>query len=68
MMEIGRWVRGWGDKVEVLAPLSLREELRDEAVRTARTVQRQAEAYPRATTSQRPRIGRLRRCLGHAAR
>lgn len=35
-MEIGRWVRGWGDKAEVLEPITLREELRDEAVRLAR--------------------------------
>ncbi len=37
LMEIGRWVRSWGDRVEVLAPAELREELRREAVRLART-------------------------------
>jgi proteasome accessory factor B len=31
MMELGRWVRGWGDTVEVLEPQSLRDELRIEA-------------------------------------
>jgi hypothetical protein len=36
MMELGRWVRGWGDKAEVLAPASLREELRQESLRLAR--------------------------------
>jgi hypothetical protein len=36
MMEVGRWVRSWGDKCEVLAPPELREELREEAVRLAR--------------------------------
>jgi len=36
LMELGRWVRSWGDKVEVLAPSELRQELREEAVRLAR--------------------------------
>lgn len=36
VMELGRWVRSWGDTVEVLSPASLRAELRDEAVRIAR--------------------------------
>jgi predicted DNA-binding transcriptional regulator YafY len=36
MMELGRWVRSWGDAVEVLAPTDLREELRAEAERTVR--------------------------------
>ena len=35
MMELGRWVRGWGDAVEVLEPQSLRDELRAEAERIA---------------------------------
>jgi len=35
-MELGRWVRSWGDKVEVLAPAALREELREESIRLAR--------------------------------
>jgi proteasome accessory factor B len=42
VMELGRWVRGWGDRVEVLSPASLREELRDEAVRIARQYTRKA--------------------------
>jgi predicted DNA-binding transcriptional regulator YafY len=37
LMEVGRWVRGWGDEVEVLAPPELRDELRKEAIRVART-------------------------------
>ncbi len=53
MMEIGRWVRSWGDKVEVLAPFSLREELRNEAVRTARMYTAKPKPIRRAT-SQRP--------------
>ncbi|HLB23999.1 MAG TPA: WYL domain-containing protein [Dehalococcoidia bacterium] len=40
LMELGRWVRGWGDAVEVLSPPALREELREEAVRLARTYSR----------------------------
>jgi predicted DNA-binding transcriptional regulator YafY len=42
LMEIGRWVRSWGDRVEVLAPPELREELRHEALRLARTYARLA--------------------------
>ena len=45
MMELGRWVRSWGDKVEVLSPASLREELREESVRLARLY----SAKPKAT-------------------
>ncbi|HEY8172819.1 MAG TPA: WYL domain-containing protein [Dehalococcoidia bacterium] len=36
MLELGRWVRSWGDTVEVLAPAALRQELREESVRLAR--------------------------------
>jgi predicted DNA-binding transcriptional regulator YafY len=36
LMEIGRWVRSWGDRVEVLSPGALRDELRREAVALAR--------------------------------
>jgi predicted DNA-binding transcriptional regulator YafY len=36
LLELGRWVRSWGDRVEVLSPASLRQELRTEAVRLAR--------------------------------
>ena len=53
MMEIGRWVRSWGDKVEVLAPVSLRDELREEAVRTARMYTTKPKPIRRAT-GQRP--------------
>jgi predicted DNA-binding transcriptional regulator YafY len=60
MMELGRWVRGWGDRVEVLAPRALREELRDEAVRTARLYTRQ----PRLPRTSRPRP---KRAAGDAA-
>lgn len=48
-MEIGRWVREWGDKAEVLEPLTLREELRDEAIRLAR----QYTAKPRIEKKRR---------------
>ncbi|HZP56040.1 MAG TPA: WYL domain-containing protein [Dehalococcoidia bacterium] len=50
-MEVGRWVRSWGDQVEVLAPASLRQELREEAVRLAR----QYASPPRAEPSRRSR-------------
>jgi predicted DNA-binding transcriptional regulator YafY len=46
LMELGRWVRSWGDRVEVLAPQELREELRDEALRLARAYAR-APKMPR---------------------
>lgn len=35
VMELGRWVRSWGDTVEVLRPKTLRAELRKEAERLA---------------------------------
>jgi proteasome accessory factor B len=58
VMELGRWVRSWGDTVEVLAPASLRAELRDEAVRIAR----QYSAPPRAVKRVAP-DGPRRRAL-----
>jgi predicted DNA-binding transcriptional regulator YafY len=53
MMEVGRWVRSWGDKCEVLAPPELREELREEAVRLARLYARPAKPAPRKRASKR---------------
>jgi len=53
MMEVGRWVRSWGDKVEVLAPPELRNELREEAVRLARAYARAAPAVPRKRGTRR---------------
>jgi predicted DNA-binding transcriptional regulator YafY len=54
MMEVGRWVRSWGDRVEVLAPPELRAELRAEAVRLARNYARPPSPSPRK------RVGRKR--------
>jgi predicted DNA-binding transcriptional regulator YafY len=51
MMELGRWVRGWGDKVEVIAPDSLRQELREEALRIARNYSR----APKVTRKRAPK-------------
>lgn len=48
LMELGRWVRSWGDAVEVLAPRELREELRGEAERLAQTYARPAQRPPPA--------------------
>lgn len=53
MMEVGRWVRSWGDKCEVLAPPELRAELREEAVRLARLYARAAKPAPRKRASKR---------------
>jgi proteasome accessory factor B len=53
MMELGRWVRSWGDKVEVLAPNSLRQELREEALHIAR-------AYSRAPKTARKPVAKKR--------
>ena len=36
LMELGRWVRSWGDTVEVLEPQELRDVLRTEAQRLAK--------------------------------
>jgi len=35
LAEVARWVLGWGDEAEVLAPAALREKIRDAARRTA---------------------------------
>jgi predicted DNA-binding transcriptional regulator YafY len=53
LMEVGRWVRGWGDEVEVLAPEELRDELRREAVRLARAYARPAR-MPARRRAPRP--------------
>lgn len=53
MMEVGRWVRGWGDGVEVLEPPELRAELRDEAVRLARQYSARAKKAPRVRAARR---------------
>ena len=53
MMEVGRWVRSWGDKCEVLAPPELRAELREEAVRLARLYARAAKPAPRKRATRR---------------
>jgi predicted DNA-binding transcriptional regulator YafY len=59
VMEIGRWIRGWGDKVEVLTPAELRAELRAESVSLARQYARPARPLPRQSRShkRRPRGG-----------
>ncbi len=57
MMELGRWVRGWGDKVEVLAPPALREELRDEAVRLARLYTAKPKPVRRVRAGRAPGRG-----------
>jgi proteasome accessory factor B len=54
MMELGRWVRSWGDKVEVLAPDSLRQELRSEAVNVARNYSKPVKVARKRTTKKRP--------------
>jgi predicted DNA-binding transcriptional regulator YafY len=62
MMELGRWVRSWGDRVEVLEPASLREELRVEAVRLARQYSappKKPRATRRATQVALPGQSRL---------
>lgn len=53
LMEVGRWVRGWGDGVEVLAPEELRDELRRESVRLARLYSRPAKAPSRRRVASR---------------
>jgi hypothetical protein len=55
MMELGRWVRGWGDKAEVLAPASLREELRQESLRLARLYSESPKQPRAAKRSSRQR-------------
>jgi proteasome accessory factor B len=55
LMEVGRWVRGWGDAVEVLEPEELRDELRREAVRLARAYARHAKLPARRPQKKRKR-------------
>jgi predicted DNA-binding transcriptional regulator YafY len=43
IMELGRWVRSWGDAVEVLQPTALRTELRREAEHLVAQYSRHAE-------------------------
>ncbi len=52
-MELGRWVRGWGDSVEVIEPASLRSELREEALKLARLYSK--PAAPARKTAKRAR-------------
>ena len=58
LMEVGRWVRSWGDGVEVLAPEELRDELRREAVRLARLYTRPAKMPARRRATAEPGAGR----------
>jgi proteasome accessory factor B len=55
MMELGRWVRSWGDKVEVMEPDSLRQELREEALRTARNYSRAPKPARKRAAKKRPK-------------
>ena len=55
MMELGRWVRSWGDMVEVVEPAELREELRREAVGLARLYSRAARPAKRVRVQSRRR-------------
>ena len=57
LLEVGRWVRGWGDAVEVLAPAELREELRGEAIRVARTYAAPANLPARRRAARAHRRG-----------
>lgn len=53
MMEVGRWVRSWGDTVEVLEPADLRAELRAEAVRLARVYSKPVKRPKKAAVRKR---------------
>ena len=68
LMEVGRWVRGWGDAIEVLEPEELRDELRREAVRLARAYARPAKLPARRRTKKSKTsadgAGRLRLGIG----
>jgi predicted DNA-binding transcriptional regulator YafY len=55
MMELGRWVRSWGDTVEVLEPHELREELREESVRLARLYAKPAKQPRKAKAQRKPK-------------
>ena len=54
LMEIGRWVRSWGDRVEVLAPADLRAELQKEAISLARTYSSPPKLAPRPRKRRAP--------------
>lgn len=54
LMEVGRWVRSWGHEVEVLAPASLRNELRDEALKIMRTYTAKPKPQRRARRVRQP--------------
>jgi predicted DNA-binding transcriptional regulator YafY len=68
LMEVGRWVRSWGDAVEVLEPEELRDELWREVVRLARTYAGPAKVPARRVQKKRkPSVetdGRLRLGIG----
>ena len=68
-LEETRWVRSWGDSVEVLAPRELREELRADAIRLARLYAQPARLPSRRLCRLRP-SGRccLSRCRARHAR
>jgi predicted DNA-binding transcriptional regulator YafY len=57
LMEVGRWIRSWGDQVEVLAPIELREELRAEAIRLARLYAQPARLPSRRRVRRTPPPG-----------
>ena len=46
--EVERWILGWGEHVEVLSPLSLRENIAGTARRMARTHEHRLHEAPRA--------------------
>jgi proteasome accessory factor B len=54
LMEVGRWVRSWGDRCEVIAPPELRAELREEALKLARQYARPAKVPPRRRRAKSP--------------
>lgn len=53
LMELGRWVRSWGHEVEVLVPDELRQQLREEALRTARMYSGKPRPQPRTRRDRR---------------
>jgi proteasome accessory factor B len=54
MMELGRWVRSWGDRVEVLSPPALRQGLREEALRLARLYAARPRRPRKAARERKP--------------
>jgi len=66
LMEIGRWVRSWGDRVEVLQPPALRTELRAEAHRLAAMYAR-PPATPRRPAARSAQRGSRNRASGSGA-